>query len=111
LFAQVQPLWRTRLAASELGAWSGTLVIETELGVERLDLGNATPEVHIRLPQALLIQLVFGYRDVDDALFESGAIADDAARPILRALFPDGQPYMWQRSLLAPFPGGALWRS
>jgi predicted acetyltransferase len=95
LFAQLQPLWRGRMAEAGLSAWSGTLVIETELGVERLDLGGETPELRIRLPQALLTQLLFGYRSVDDALFESGAIADDAARPILRALFPDGQPYMW----------------
>ena len=78
-----------------LGAWSGTLAIETELGVERLDLGHTTPEFHIRLPQALLIQLLFGYRDVGDALFESGGSIDDDARPILDALFPAGQPYLW----------------
>ena len=95
LFTQLQPLWRGRMAEAGLSAWSGTLVIETELGVERLDLGGATPEVHIRLPQALLVQLVFGYRDVDDALFESEAIADDAAWPLLHALFPAGQPYLW----------------
>ncbi len=95
LFAQLQPLWRQRMIEAGLGAWLGTLAIETELGVERLDLGGATPEVRIRLPQALLIQLLFGYRDVEDALLESGVSIDDDARPILDALFPVGQPYLW----------------
>jgi predicted acetyltransferase len=95
LFAQLQPLWGKRLTEAGLGAWAGTLAIETELGVERLSLGHTTPELPIRLPQALLIQLLFGYRDVNDALFESEANIDDTARPILHALFPAGQPYLW----------------
>jgi predicted acetyltransferase len=93
LLALLAPMLEERLTAAGLAG--GTLVIETDLGTDRLTLGQGGREWRVRLSQALLAQLVMGYRAVEDALFETDAQADEEAVPVLQALFPQGYPYIY----------------
>ena len=55
--------------------------------------GNPAPELEI--PKHHLIQLLLGYRDIETLLLEDGVTASEEIVPVLGALFPPGEPYMW----------------
>jgi predicted acetyltransferase len=93
LLERLQPLFQRRLQATGMGDRAGALLISTDLGKDCLGQGPQT--VSVELPQWLLAQLLLGYRSAPDALFETGARADDGALPMLEALFPAGYPYIW----------------
>ena len=89
------PLFRQRLRDVGLAEWAGEIVLETDLSTDRLAFGRGGVSHRLRLPQWALAQLILGYRSAEDALSERGAAADADVRPVLRALFPEGYPYMW----------------
>jgi len=99
LLELLKPVLEERLTAAGIARQSsavgGTLVVETELGTDRVALGQGGPEWRVRLSQALLGQLVMGYRGVEDALFETDAQVDEQVVPVLQALFPRGYPYIY----------------
>ena len=65
-----------------------------ETGRARLEFG-AGSTLQIRLPQQQLLQLLMGYRGIDELWLEhGGAEVDDLAT--IRALFPAGYPHMWE---------------
>jgi len=93
LLDALRPVFARRLRDT-LPGWDGTLVIHTELGEDRLKFGPARHEIVVHMPQWMLAQLVLGYRSADDAAFESEAQIGEEALPVLRALFPEGYPYV-----------------
>ncbi len=95
LLEVLHPLFARRLGEAGQGDWSGTLVIATDLGTDRLRFGTGGETLHVEMPQSTLAQCLLGYRSVRDALFESQACADEAALPILEALLPQGFPYVF----------------
>jgi len=95
LWGLLHPLFTQRLQEVGQGDWSGTLVIATDLGTDRLCFGTGDKTLHVEMPQFMLAQCLLGYRSVRDALFESQACADEAALPILEVLFPQGLPYIF----------------
>ena len=94
LLELLQPLLTQRLAAAGVD-WPGSLTIETDLGRDTLQFGQRECETRVCMPQWMLAQLVLGYHEVGDALYETEAHADDAAVPILQAIFPAGFPYIY----------------
>ncbi len=62
-------------------------------GQPRLELGSG-PVLRIRLPQQQLLQLLMGYRGIDELWREHGG-SDAGDLATIRALFPAGYPYMW----------------
>jgi predicted acetyltransferase len=83
----------------------GGLALVTDIGTIRLlggDLGislstSADCAQQVELDQALLCQLVFGYRSAEDVLADPKVcVKQGNPLPALRALFPTGIPYMWR---------------
>ena len=72
----------------------GTLSLDC--GDERavIDLGDG-PDVELRLPQDALLQLVMGYRSIDELRLAYPECVDAAAALSLAGLFPPGYPYTW----------------
>jgi predicted acetyltransferase len=93
----VQQLLAQRLRDAAL-PWAGTLLLRTDLGEEALRFGPGAT-LRAAMPQELLAQLLLGYRSVADALFESEAQVEEAALPVLEALFPQGYPYLWSADM------------
>lgn len=94
LIETLAPLLRRRAAKAGV-TLSGSLVFQTDLGRTRLSLGSDGDSLQVRLPQWALAQLVLGYRDIHDVLFETEAHADPRALPVLEAFFPVGFPYTY----------------
>jgi hypothetical protein len=94
LFLAIMPVLERRINELPILA-NSTILISTELDQSQLVFGKAVRDVRIFLPQAILTQLVMGYRSVSDALFENGAKADADGFAVLTALFPPGYPEMW----------------
>ncbi len=72
-----------------------------EIGVsienEQLTVGGPNGRGgRLELPQAILTQLLFGYRNIDDVIDQSDVRAHEDLLPVLRTLFPVGCPYMWE---------------
>lgn len=66
---------------------------EDEHASVQLDDG---PEVTVRLPQHALLQLLLGYRGIQELrLAYPACVAEDDVATVA-ALFPAGNPYMWQ---------------
>lgn len=91
--ALLERLWP--LFAARLRSWQGTVVFDTDLGQDRLSFGKSGPTVRLALPQSVLVQLLFGWRSVGDALSEPGVHAEPEAVPVFEALLPVGYPYTW----------------
>ena len=73
----------------------GALPIATDLGEERLLLGDGLCDLRVEMPQCLLTQLILGYRSVESIALESSATIPKAALSVLETLFPAGFPYNW----------------
>lgn len=93
LLGTLRPVLEERLRRSGIG-WRGTVVIATDLGTDRLALGAGAPEVRAEMPQWMLAQLVLGYRGAEEVALDDRATIDEGAVPALRALFPEGYPYV-----------------
>jgi hypothetical protein len=94
LFMAIKPVLERRIMAHPALA-SKSLLIRTELAESQLVFGKGSRDGRVYLPQAILTQLVMGYRSVSDALFESEVKADAGSLAMLEALFPAGYPEMW----------------
>jgi GNAT superfamily N-acetyltransferase len=94
--------------------WCGGLAIATDIGSVILRLGPqvvtaeeaadaaAPPDACLDIKQALLTQLIFGYRSAADVLGSGGAALRGAPPQVIDALFPPGsaagggQAYIWR---------------
>ncbi|MBC7328326.1 GNAT family N-acetyltransferase [bacterium] len=87
------------------GKFKGNLVLQTDIGNISLSINETSLEIQqtaskptwdFKIPQSKLMQLIMGYRSIDDILLDDDvSISDEDARPLLRALFPKGFPHLW----------------
>lgn len=94
LLERLEPLLCRRAQEAGLSA-AGTLHVETDLGRDRVRLGSTDRDLHVRMPQWTLAQLVLGYRCVGDALLDAEVSIEPAAASVLEAIFPTGFPYIY----------------
>ncbi|MDA0711459.1 MAG: GNAT family N-acetyltransferase [bacterium] len=101
LMKKMEDVFSDRIRMSPV-SWSGDLVIKTDIGTVGLQVGVngvcVTPEPgrpQIQISQMALTQLVMGYRAVADLAHDSEVSIPRRLWPILDALFPKGNPYMW----------------
>ena len=103
LFEKLTPLLTERLRGTPFADASGGLALRTDLGATILDLeggavwvgGGRRETWVVSMPQMRLVQLVFGYRTVDDVALEDDVDVPADALPLLDALFPVGDPWMY----------------
>ncbi len=95
LATAIEPAIAGRIRALPVEARPGRVEFDcTDAGQAGLELG-AGPALRIRLPQQQLLQLLMGYRGVEELWREHGG--DDAGDlAAIRALFPAGYPHMWE---------------
>ncbi len=105
LFEKLQPELEHRLQVARLGAYTGTLIIQTDLGTTTLDIDKGTVTAStgsktdrpatLTLSQDQLIQLVVGYRSARDIVNDPAVKVARDSVPLLDALFPKTHPYVW----------------
>ena len=88
LIAKLHPVLQER--AQHAGI-SGQLLLRTDLGDTRLDLGGSH-EFVVDMPQWMLIQLLLGYRSVTNLFFESEARAGRGSDSLATCAFPKRVP-------------------
>ena len=90
-----------RMIASGLG-WTGDVILKTDIGTVGLHIGRSSvsltepvkrPQVYIS--QMALSQLAMGYRTAEDVAHDQGVSISKRMLPVMNALFPKGNPYMW----------------
>ncbi len=101
LMERLAPEFNRRLEASGF-SWKGSLAFQTDLGSVGLKGNSASVAVtpgrsalKVELPQMALTQLALGYRSVDDVVYDAGVKIPSRALPVLEALFPKQDAYMW----------------
>lgn len=86
------------------GKHRGVLSIHTEIGEVSLELREGEVEVlpigegdwNLDIPQAKLMQLVMGYRSIDDLLLDGDVLLEgEEGAEILRKFFPRGFAHCW----------------
>jgi hypothetical protein len=95
-FAKLEPELSARLARSTQAGWRGRLRLETEIGGVTLRVDRTgvrvdrrpSTQVICHLPQARLVQLLFGYITVAEAAATPGSSIPYTALPTMAALFP-----------------------
>jgi predicted acetyltransferase len=111
LFEKLAPELTRRLRASELAQFTGSLAIQTDLGVTAIQIqqgvltvstsqDNAaepglSADLTVSLSQDKLMQLLAGYRPARDVLNDPDVQAQGDILPVLDALFPKAIPYVW----------------
>jgi len=103
LFHTITPELERRIAFSPLRGYTGTLTLETDLGVTHLVINRGhvrigdgeSSTVVLALPQQKLMQLLVGYRSVRDVINDNEVQTSGDVIPLLQALFPKGIPYMY----------------
>ncbi|MEJ5308393.1 MAG: GNAT family N-acetyltransferase [Anaerolineae bacterium] len=102
-FEKLAPELERRLALAHSAGYTGTLTFQTDLGTLALIInrgsiavtGKASDGLRLELSQDKLTQLVIGYRSARDVLNDPQVTAHGDVLPLLNALFPQGQPYIW----------------
>jgi predicted acetyltransferase len=95
LFEKLKPELEARLARKM--SQPVALKICGDLGETLVQLGGGAgvPTIMLDVPQYRLLQLLMGYRSVQDVLNDTSAHASEGAEPLLDAIFPRGFPYVW----------------
>ena len=90
----IEPAIADRIQALPVEARPGRVEFDCpDTGQAGLELGSG-PVLRIRLPQQQLLQLLMGYRGIDELWCEHGDDGGDLAT--IRALLPSGYPHMWE---------------
>ncbi|HUT75645.1 MAG TPA: GNAT family N-acetyltransferase [Armatimonadota bacterium] len=104
-FSRLAPELTRRLRASCVN-WSGRLEVATDIGAVTLHIEpgaltlgetpkpRVAPDAALDIGQALLTQLIFGYRSAADALAWGGASLRGGPVQLLEALFPPGAAHI-----------------
>ena len=102
-FARLAPELTRRLISRRL-QWRGRLTIASDIGEVALRVGEdsvlcedagGAADASLRIGQALLMQLLFGYRSAAEAVRTGGATLRGAPVELIEALFPRGCAYVW----------------
>ena len=95
LATAIEPAIADRIRALPAEARPGRVEFDCpDTGQAGLELGSG-PVLNIRLSQQQLLQLLMGYRGVDELWREHGD-DDTGELATIRALFPAGCPHMWE---------------
>ncbi len=101
LFEGLRPELERRLMRAR-GEYDMSVALETDIGSVTLKVRGCSVEVSeeeanykLKMRQEALTQLILGYRDIGDLLYDE-VKADTEALPLMDALFPRGVPYVWQ---------------
>ena len=91
----IEPAIAGRIRALPVEARPGRVELDCpDSGRAGLELGSG-PVLRLRLPQQQLLQLLMGYRGIDELWREHGG-GDAIDLATIRALFPAGYPHMWE---------------
>ncbi len=95
LATAIKPAIADRIQTLPVEARPGRVELDCpDTGQAHLEFGSGSL-LTIRLPQQQLLQLLMGYRGIDELWREHGG--DDAGDlAAIRALFPAGYPHMWE---------------
>jgi len=103
-FTRLAPELTRRLRSSRFD-WRGRLAIKSDIGEVTLRIeksavnceeGGGAADARLEVGQALLTQLIFGYRRAAEALRVGGALLRGVPVEVIEALFPRGYAYMWR---------------
>lgn len=102
LFSKIQKTLEERL---EYNSLEGVLTIKTDISDISLDIRKTSlslcelpthPTWELMIPQHKLMQLIMGYRSIEDLLIDDDVSLKGAqAVPLLKRLFPRGFPCLW----------------
>jgi hypothetical protein len=100
---RLAPEFTARLQSTPFAARRVGLAIDTELGRTVVTTGDPVSvaaeghaDLAVRMPQAVLGQLIVGYRPTADALADECVVAPPEVTELLAALFPPRFPYVWR---------------
>jgi len=98
------PELNARLVRAGKQEYPAALTLSTDLGsvtlktaADQVFLADSAEKkaVRVRMDQGRLAQLLCGYRGIDDLAALPDVSCPAKARPLLRALFPEGRPFIW----------------
>jgi predicted acetyltransferase len=104
LFTKLQPELTRRLSVASLAQGHRSVSLVTDIGAVTIRYGDGEakldPDISadavLELPQSVLMQLIVGYRSVRDVLTMPDCTPTGKnALPVLMALFPEANPYVW----------------
>jgi len=104
-FIKLLPEFKSRLYNSKFASWTGNVTFKTDIGDVTIKVNDneimlsdnvikSSQSVSIR--QENLLQLIFGFKDAHDLIFESALQIDESIIGILEILFPRQLPGMSQ---------------
>lgn len=98
---KLEPLLSKRLMKADRTSMPSRLNIRTDMGnftVDTAGLISLKKEPSfdwVQFPQYVLMQLILGYRTVDDVLADPLTRSEGKIAQALEAMFPSGHPYIW----------------
>ncbi len=99
--SKLMPLLSQRLMKADRTSMPSRLSIRTDMGNFTIDtrgllsFGEEPSVDWVELPQYVLMQLMLGYRTVDDVLADPRTRTEGNTAQVLKAIFPSGHPYIW----------------
>jgi len=99
--SKLMPLLSQRLIKADRTSMPSRLSIRTDMGNFTIDtrgllsFGEEPSVDWVELPQYVLMQLMLGYRTVDDVLADPRTRTEGNTAQVLKAIFPSGHPYIW----------------
>ncbi|HEX29782.1 TPA: GNAT family N-acetyltransferase [Candidatus Poribacteria bacterium] len=103
-FRKLAPELERRIKRSGMRGWEEDFLLRTDIGSLRFRISKEAVHLEprekvkdklVEIPQSKLIQLLVGYRTIDDLTLEKGVHVTPSLIPGLRLLFPLMNPYIW----------------
>lgn len=100
---KIVPELKKRLQCSQFACWNGSLTFATDLGDVTIGIENSefritdrisNSHMTIKIPQSALLQLVFGFHDIQELVFAGVIECDESTRQLFKVLFPKQRPVM-----------------
>lgn len=103
MFTKLLPEFKKRLKCSEFASWTGSLSFATDIGTvtikidaTELSLSEGAPNfgLNVSIKQENLLQLIFGFHDIQELIFAGLIVEEESAQNLLKVLFPKQMPGM-----------------
>lgn len=103
-FRKLSPEIERRIRGSSMRGWEESFLLRTDIGSLNLHISNGAVRVEpqgkvrdklVEIPQSKLIQLIVGYRTIEDLEPEEEVYVTPSLIPGLKLLFPLMNPYIW----------------